>query len=334
MQAYACINCEPNLQHFSAPSDEKFTKTPRNSPFFDLVCYNPDMPNRTQLPLIVGFVADLMFAVKIETAAERLNFDVRWIERADQITPDDSHILGRVPAEHLSGAGAVLVDQLSLWHPALILFDLGNQAIPWRDWLPIIKSVPATRRIPVVCFGSHVDVETMKTARSCGADAVLARSRFVKDLPGLIRRYARIPDYAAIEAACRQPLSSLALKGLEEFNRGEYFESHESLEDAWNEDQSAGRDLYRAVLQVAVAYLQIERGNFNGAVKMFLRMRQWIDPLPDTCRGINIARLRADAEQVRISLLELGPDRISDFDHSLFKPVMYEVKDDYPRSGA
>jgi hypothetical protein len=48
-------------------------------------------------------------------------------------------------------------------------------------------------------------------------------------------------------------------------------------------------EVYRAVLQVAVAYFQIERGNYNGAAKMFLRLRQWIDPLPDYCRGIDIA---------------------------------------------
>ncbi len=286
------------------------------------------MPNRTQLPLIVGFVADLMFSARIESTAQRLKFDVHWIETADQIAPGDPQRLARVSAEPVSGSAAELIDQLSRRHPALIMIDLGNSAIPWRDWLPLIKSVPATRRIPVICFGSHVDVDTMKMARSCGADAVLARSRFVKDLPDLILRYARIPDYAAVEAACKQPLSSLALQGLEEFNRGEYFESHESLEDAWNEDQSAGRDLYRAVLQVAVAYLQIKRGNYPGAVKMFFRVRQWIDPLPDTCRGINIAQLRADAEQVRLSLLALGADKISDFDHSHFRPVIYEVQND------
>jgi hypothetical protein len=238
------------------------------------------------------------------------------------------------PAEHLSGAGMVLVDQLTRWHPALILIDLSNQAIPWRDWLPMLKTVPATRRIPVICFGSHVDVDTMKTARSCGAEAVLARSRFVSDLPDLILRYARVPDYEAIEEACKLPLSPLALKGLEEFNRGEYFEAHESLEDAWNEDQSVGRDLYRAILQVAVAYLQIERGNYNGAVKMFFRMRQWIDPLPATCRGVDIARLRADAEQVRLALMAYGPDKILELDQSLFKPVIYEVKDDIGHTGA
>ena len=290
------------------------------------------MPNHTQPPLIVGFVADLMFSVKIESVAERLNYSIRWIESAEQLAPGEFVSPGN-PAEHLSGSGMALVDQLTRWHPALILIDLGNPAVPWRDWLPMLKTVPATRRIPVICFGSHVDVDTLKYARSCGAEAVLARSRFVKDLPDLILRYARVPDYPAIAAACAQPLSRLALRGLEDFNRGSYFEAHEFLEEAWNEDQSAGRDLYRAILQVAVAYLQIERGNFKGAVKIFFRMRQWIDPLPDECRGIDIARLKADAEQVRQALIALGPDKIQDFDPNLFKPVVYEVKDDLDRTG-
>ena len=299
-----------------------------------MVCYNRNMPNHTQQPLIIGFVADLMFTVRIESVAERLNYAIQWIERADQLAPGEIAASKQNPTEHLAGAGMVLVDRLTRWHPALILIDLSNQAIPWREWLPMIKSVPATRRIPVVCFGSHVDVETMKKAHSCGADAVLARSRFVKDLPDLIRRYARIPDYAGIEAACLDSLSTLAIKGLEEFNRGEYFEAHESLESAWNQDQSAGRDAYRAILQVAVAYLQIERGNFSGAVKMFFRMRQWFDPLPDICRGVDIARLKGDAEQVRLALMALGPEKIVDFNHGLFKPVVYEVKDDIGRAGS
>jgi len=103
----------------------------------------------------------------------------------------------------------------------------------------------------------------------------------------------------------------LALHGLEEFNRGEYFDAHETLETAWNIDAGSGRDLYRAILQVAVAYLQIERGNYAGAMKIFLRLRQWIDPLPETCRGVNVAQLRLDARQAREALKSLGPDRIA-----------------------
>jgi predicted metal-dependent hydrolase len=223
----------------------------------------------------------------------------------------------------LIGPGAVLLDKLSQWRPALILFDLNNNEIPWREWVALIKAVTATRRIPVVCFGSHMDVGTMQTAKKAGSDATLARSQFVADLPQIIQKYARLPDYAALESACQERLSELAIKGLEEFNHGEYFEAHESLEEAWNEDETSGRELYRAILQVAVAYLQIERGNYRGALKMFLRVRQWIEPLPDLCRGVDIERLRQDAAKVYAALQVLGPNRVNEFDRRLFQPVQY-----------
>jgi CheY-like chemotaxis protein len=275
-------------------------------------------------PLIVGFIADLFFAVKVEDAARRLNFRVEWIERADQVAPLDPEIPWRQYAEHLVGPGAALLDKLTLWKPALLIFDLGNQDIPWRQWVALIKSAPATRRIPVMCFGSHVDVDTMKAARSAGADAVLARSQFSAALPDLIQKHARIPDYAGLDEACQRSLSFLAVKGLEKFNQGEYFEAHELLEAAWNEDETPARELYRAILQVAVAYLQIERRNYNGAIKMFLRVRQWIDPLPDQCRGVNVAQLRADAKSVHDKLLAVGREGIGAFDRDLFKGVQYE----------
>jgi hypothetical protein len=276
-------------------------------------------------PSIVAFVADLFFSVKIDAAAKALDFQVEWIERATQVAPLDADAPLRQPAEHLIGPGAVLLDKLTLLKPALLIFDLANAEIPWRQWLPLIKSVPATRRIPAICFGSHVDVDTLKIARSCGADLVLPRSKFVADLPGLIAEYARIPDYAGIDEACQAPLSNLALKGLEKFNQGEYFDAHEFLEEAWKDDETPARELYRAILQVAVAYLQIERGNYNGAVKMFLRMRQWIDPLPDECRGVDVAGLRADAYAVHARLLSQGRGLIAGFDRSLFKPVRYVI---------
>jgi hypothetical protein len=72
---------------------------------------------------------------------------------------------------------------------------------------------------------------------------------------------------------------------------------------------------------VAVAYLQIERGNYNGALKMFLRMRQWLDPLPAVCRGVDVAQLRRDARTARQALEALGPGRIHEFERGLFKPV-------------
>lgn len=283
------------------------------------------MATQSISPLIIGFVSDLFFTVKIESAAQKLNYRVHWIERPDQLPPGISRNGDEASPVHPVEFGDALLDQVTRLHPALIILDLGNDQIPWRSWIPLLKSSPATRRIPLICYGSHVDGQTMKAAQSAGADSVLARSKFVADLPKLIETYASRPDYAALEEACQGSLLPIGIKGLEEFNQGLFFEAHEDLEEAWNEDQTAGRDLYRAVLQVAVAYLQIERANYRGAMKIFLRLRQWIDPLPDRCRGIDIARLRADALLVQNTLAALGPDRIHEFDRSLFRPVVYEL---------
>jgi predicted metal-dependent hydrolase len=276
-------------------------------------------------PLIVGFVGDIFFSMRIEDVAHRLNYVTKWIEEADDIAPQGKESLERQWGEPLEGREAVLLDDLSQWKPALIIFDLNNRQIPWEKWIQLITAVPATRRIPVLCFGSHREVEAMRSAKQAGADVVLSRSRFVNDLPNLIRKYARVPDYEAIITTCQEPLSEKAIQGLEEFNRGEYYEAHEYLEEAWMEDESLGRNLYRGVLQVGVAYYHILRGNYKGAAKLFLRLRQWLDPLPDTCRGVDIARLRKDAEKVHAELLALGPDRISEFDRNHLKPVHFVI---------
>lgn len=274
-------------------------------------------------PLIIGFVSDLMFSTRIESTAEREGFRVEWIGSAEEVGPLEPDTPWRQPAEHLEGPGAALLEELSLTQPALIIFDLNNKQVPWRRWLALIKSAPATRRIPALCFGSHVEKETLDEARRRGADSVVSRGKFVSRLPELLREYARVTDIEALKDACEEPLSETALRGLEEFNKGEYFESHELLEDAWNEDAGPGKELYRAILQIAVAYLQIERGNWRGAVKMFLRVRQWIDPLPDACRGVDVAQLRTDAEAVRLALMATAPEDLNNFDQTLFRPVRY-----------
>jgi predicted metal-dependent hydrolase len=274
-------------------------------------------------PLIIAFIADVFFVVKVEQAAQALGFRVEWIERVSQVSDAEPLPPGRYYAEHLVGPGRALIDLLTLRLPALLIFDMNNAEIPWREWIALIKSAPATRRIPLLAFGSHVDTASLRDAREAGADAVLARSQFSASLPELIRKYARTPDTSAWLATCQEPLSPLAVRGLEEFNRGEYFEAHETLEEAWNEDTGLGRDLYRAILQVAVAYLQIERRNFPGAIKMFLRMRQWFAPLPDECRGVDIARLRHDTQRIYEQLTAAGADGIQTIDPGSFAPVRY-----------
>jgi CheY-like chemotaxis protein len=271
-------------------------------------------------PLLVGFVADLMFMSQIERVTAQLGWRVEWVADSAEFGKDSTSL--ESPGEPIYGQSAALVDSLSAWQPALIVIDLDNDAVPWRRWLPIIKSSPATRRLPVLAFGAHVNSEMLESARQRGADQVVGRSRFSSAMPELFTKLARTHDGVAAEDACRQPLHPDAVQGIALFNAGDYYEAHHGLEAAWNADEGVGRDLYRAILQVAVAYLQIERRNYRGAIKMFLRVRQWLSPLPDECRGVDVAQLKLDAETAHAALLALGESGIADFNHTLFKPVV------------
>ena len=77
--------------------------------------------------------------------------------------------------------------------------------------------------------------------------------------------------------------------------------------------------LYRALLQTTVAYLHVTRKNFAGAQKMMLRVRQWLDPLPEACRGVDVARLRDHLNGLRKALDEVGLESQSNFDPALLR---------------
>jgi hypothetical protein len=120
---------------------------------------------------------------------------------------------------------------------------------------------------------------------------------------------------------CNAPLHPQAAEGLRLFNAGEYFEAHEALEIAWNEEKSIIRELYRGILQIAVEYLHVTRGNYQGAVKVYGRSQRWLKDWPEVCRGVEVGKLRNDAETVFREVERLGEEGIAEFDRTLLKPV-------------
>ncbi len=281
---------------------------------------DPDLPD--QRPAVIAFIESMMTAVQVQKVGAQLGFEVFIISSAHEFVgfiPSSSS----PPGEPLFGREGKLLDYVTTIQPSLLIFDLSNHHIPWREWIAVLKSSPATRNLPILCFGPHVDKDAFKAVVDLKVESVVARSKFMAQMPKLIKDIALNSTDADVELSCQTPVSALGLKGLQMFNKGEYFEAHEFLEDAWNEDSSPSRNVYKGVLQVAVAYLQIERSNYRGAIKMFLRSRQWLSPLPDTCRGINIAQLRQDAERVHRQILDLGPAGIEKFNRSQFSPVEF-----------
>ncbi len=125
---------------------------------------------------------------------------------------------------------------------------------------------------------------------------------------------------------CAAALHPAALAGLKHFNALEFFEAHEQLETAWRAEPGPIRDLYQGILQAAVVYLHITRGNYAGALSVYARSQKWLTKWPERCRGVEVARLRADLDSVMEEVRRLGPENIHKFNPVLFKPVIWREK--------
>lgn len=123
---------------------------------------------------------------------------------------------------------------------------------------------------------------------------------------------------------CNGPLHPKAVEGLHLFNAGKYFEAHEELETAWKEESGKVRELYQGILEAAVTYLHVTRNNYHGAVKVYGRSMRWLRAWPDHCRGVDVAQLCRDMDAVIAEVKRLGETRLSEFDRSLLKPVVWK----------
>lgn len=180
----------------------------------------------------------------------------------------------------------------------LVIIDTSAQTVPWLDWVRAAKDDPTTENVPILAFGSHIDVELRNRALGAGVDRYLARSNFSEGLPEFIA--AAVRDLTA--DPCSEPLPQGVLRGIEEFNAGQYFEQHETLELVWRAELRPVRELYRGVLQIGVACYQIERGNARGARKLIDRAVKWLQPFRPACQGIDVERLLTDTARLRAEL--------------------------------
>jgi len=242
-------------------------------------------------PRVLALTNDLFLVPRLQDGASGLGF--RFDQLEANLLRDEAPARPIPLTEPLDGDEAELVRSIVSDPPALILIDVAAAEIPWRRWLQVLKTSSATRRVPVVAFGPHVEKDALDEARRLGADAVVTRGQLQANLAEILRREARPPDVEGIRAGCAEPASAEASLGIAALLDGRYFVAHEHLERAVLDDPGSAGTIYRPLLHLAVACLHTERGNWRGAQKMLLRMRPWLAGLPGRCRGVDVESLRA-----------------------------------------
>lgn len=124
-------------------------------------------------------------------------------------------------------------------------------------------------------------------------------------------------------AACHEPPPIELLEGVAQFNRGEYFEQHETLELLWRAERRDVRRLYQGILQIGVAFHHLRRLNHHGTVYMLTRGPGYLAPFAPACQSVDVARLLADAGAALAEVRRLGPSRLDEFDWALAPRVHF-----------
>ena len=130
-----------------------------------------------------------------------------------------------------------------------------------------------------------------------------------------------IPPELYSAARCAEPPGPELLKGIEQFNRREYFECHETLEAAWNAEHEPVRTLYKGILQIGVGCYHLLRHNYRGAILKLQTGADYLEPFTPHCMGVEVERLIADARRLRAAVLALGPERTTEVDLALLPHV-------------
>lgn len=124
-------------------------------------------PHEAAAP-VIALVADLFFASKVRGAANAAGVAAQTVGTADG-----------------------LLTKVQEHPPRLVLIDLDHRSTDGAALIRRLKADPSSAGTVIIAFGAHVQREAILAARDAGADRVLARSAFVRELPLLIQEVAR-----------------------------------------------------------------------------------------------------------------------------------------------
>ena len=109
--------------------------------------------------MVLCLVDDLIFSIKISTAAKALAAPVFFERSPDMALP-----------------------RIREKQPTLVIFDLNSSTLRPLEIIAQMKADPALRTIRTLGYVSHVQTDVIAAARTAGIDEVLARSAFSERL--------------------------------------------------------------------------------------------------------------------------------------------------------
>src|SRR5512145_2211891 len=114
--------------------------------------------------MILCAIDDLLFSIKISTAAKQLGVSVYFERMRDRVLPS-----------------------IREKQPSLVIFDLNSSRLDPMTVIAAMKTDLQLRTVKTLGYVSHVDSDAIAAARQAGIDQVLARSAFTAQLGTILQ---------------------------------------------------------------------------------------------------------------------------------------------------
>jgi PleD family two-component response regulator len=120
--------------------------------------------------MVLCAVDDLIFSIKIKTAAAGVGAPVFFERNPDMVLP-----------------------RIRERQPSLVILDLNSAKMRPLDLIAAIKADAAFRAVRTLGYVSHVQTDVIAAARAAGIDEVLARSAFSERLGEILTSASATP---------------------------------------------------------------------------------------------------------------------------------------------
>ncbi len=97
------------------------------------------------------------------------------------------------------------------------------------------------------------------------------------------------------------------LRGIEQFNRGEFFQAHETWEALWLSANGEEKQFLQGAIQIAAAFHHWGQGNRRGALSLLRKAEAALEGFPRSYSGIQLGRLRRETMRW-VEIMERGGD--------------------------
>ena len=96
------------------------------------------------------------------------------------------------------------------------------------------------------------------------------------------------------------------LRGIEHFNRGEFFEAHEAWETIWLHSSGIEKQFYQGLIQGAAALLKSQQGAVAAAKRLEEAALKKLAGVPDIYLGLNVRLFEKQLKSHEIFRLHLA----------------------------